>query len=156
MKKVTAEVDMQQLISELQTRQAALEARVEKLDPTPKLQVREPYPEGSRVYSIADPEARSPFTVVGYPGPGRILVIAVHGEPARELSLASVVPLASCKNAQLTPDQVHEELYAHMDPKTREYWEGRRTAEIEAKTTPFTPPLLPQRRYGPTWYPLGE
>jgi hypothetical protein len=144
MKKALAEVDMLQLISELQTRQAAMEARLEKLDPTPRLETREPYPVGSSVYSITDLEARHPLTVRGYDRPGRILVLMSAGEPERSLPLESVRPLEQCPRATPTPGQI----YAHLDDKTREYMEGRRTAEIEAKTKPFTPPIPHQQRYG--------
>jgi hypothetical protein len=150
MKKAVVEVDKQQLTSELETRIAALEARIEKLDPTPSLKTREPYPVGSQVYSVQDLEGRHPATVVGYRS-GQIIVAFSPDEPERQLQIASVRPLEECPRAEGPPS------YAHLDEKTREYMRGRRAAELAARTTRVAPPPPKQRRYHgeqdelPTW-----
>lgn len=123
------------LLAERDARISALEARIEKLDPTPKLETLQPYRVGSIVYSIVDLGATNPFTVTGYRA-GRILVMGSTDDAERSLSLASVVPLERCPNAAPTPAQA----FANLDPKTREFYEGRRKAEIAAKVTPPPPP----------------
>lgn len=160
MKKAIAEVGSQQDISDLVARLGEIEKRItarlddferrlEKLDPTPSLQTREPYEVGSQIYSIVDAYARNPLTIVGYErGTGRILVLMSPGDACpRSLPLESVRPLAKCPNAEPSPEQVHADLYARMDPATRRYWEGRKAAEIAAKVTAPPPPPPKQRRY---------
>lgn len=156
MKKALAEVDMLKLISELQTRQAAMEARLEKLDPTPKLQTLQPYRiDVDEVFSIIDLEARYPLLVRGYPRPGFISVTVLAGEPERELPLQSVRPREKCPRAETTPTEAFEHL---ADPTAREFFEGRQKAQIAARTTTLPLPPLPKQRrwFGaqdeiPTW-----
>ena len=144
MKKVLAEVINQPTISELETRISVLEARLEKLDPTPKRETLQPYPIGSQVYSVADLEGRHPLVVRGYDRPGCVLVTVLPGEPERSLPIKSVRPLQECPRAQPSPG----EAFANMaDPKAREFLEGRQKAQIEAATKPFTAPIPEQRRY---------
>lgn len=148
MKKVI-EVDKQQLASPLEARIAALEARVEKLDPRPRQEVLEPYGINEQVYSVVDLEARNPLRVCGYDHrTGSVLIMLNPGDPAgpRPVSLRSVRRLEQCPRAQPGPDQ----LASHItDQKTTEFWQGRRRAQTEAKTSPILPPPPPrQRRYG--------
>jgi hypothetical protein len=136
----------QQLTPELETRLAAIEARIEKFDPTPKLETLQPYPVGSNVYSISDLEGRHPLVVRGYDRPGHILVMVTPNDPERSLPLKSVRPLDKCPRAQPSPSQ----RFANVaDQTTREFLEGREAARIAATTVPFDapPPLRTQRRY---------
>lgn len=146
-----AEVGNQQLtlearVAAIEATQAAILARLEKLDPKPPIAVREPYSVGSTVYSVADLEARYPIVVRGYRN-GRILVETSPGEPEREWPLESVIPLAKCRNATPTPEKLDEQIDGHLDPKTREYYLGRRKAQLEAATKPSGPFIPTQRRY---------
>ena len=156
MKKAFAEVISQPTISELEARVAKLEALVEQHHPTPKIEALQPYAIDSNVYSLADPEARYPLRVLGYRG-GRILLITSPGEPEREFPIESVVPFSKCRNAEINSERAYADMFSGMDPKTREYYEGRRKAQIAAKTGPaLPPPPRQQRRYGeqdqiPTW-----
>lgn len=151
MKKAIAEVDMQQLVSELQTRlaasetrQAAIEARLEKFDPTPKLETLQPYPVGSNVYSISDLEGRHPLVVRGYDRHGHVLVTVLPGDPDRSLPIESVRPLEGCPHAQPSPSQKFANI---ADKKAREFLQGREEARIAAITAPFVPPVQTQKRY---------
>jgi hypothetical protein len=146
MKKALAEVIDQPTTGELETRISALEARLEKLDPTPKLETLEPYPVGSNVYSVCDMEARNPFVVRGYRN-GRILVIVSPGEPERGLPIESVIPFAKCQNGETNSEQAHADIYGRMDPKTREFYEGRRNAEIAARKNEPAPPPPRQQKW---------
>ena len=115
-----AEVGNQQLtlearVAAIEATQAAILARLEKLDPTPPIAVREPYSVGSTVYSVADLEARYPFKVLGYRN-DRILLVASNGEPEREWPVESVVTFAKCRNAETNSEQAYAEMYARMDP----------------------------------------
>lgn len=134
-------------ISALEARNAALEARLEKLDPTPKREKLEPYPVGSSVYSISDLEGRHPLVVRGYDRHGHVLVTVLPGEPERELPLESVRPLEQCPRAQPNPSQKFANI---ADKKAREFLQGREEARIAAITAPFVPPIPKQERYGRT------
>jgi hypothetical protein len=127
----------------METRQAAIEARLEMLDPTPKLETLQPYLVGTQVYSVADLEGRHPLIVRGYDRPGFVLLTVLPSEPDRSLPLQSVRPLEQCPRAQSTPAQ----RFARMDPKTRAFYEGRETARVAAITAPFVPPIPEQKRY---------
>jgi hypothetical protein len=137
----------------IETNQAAILARLEKLDPTPKLEALQPHKIGTFVYSVADQYARYPMTVVGYRD-GRILVTSPPDNSERELAIASVVPRERCPRAEPKPS---DEMFGNMDPKARAYHEGRRAAEVAAKVTPALPAPPKQRRYFgaqdeiPTW-----
>jgi hypothetical protein len=147
MKKAALAEVIDQPTSELETRVSALEARIEKLDPTPKLETLEPYPVLGNVYSVADLYARNPFVVRGYRN-GRILVSCSPGEPERELPIESVIPFSKCRNAETDSEQAHADMYAKMDPRTREFYEGRRNAEIAALKRNELPPWpRPTRQY---------
>jgi hypothetical protein len=146
---VRPQLDVAAELAEVKATQVAILARLERLDPTPKLEVREPYLVGSNVYSICDVEARNPLQVVGYRS-GRILVIVVPGEPARELPIESVIPWEKCSRADPDTERAYEAMYARMDPKAREFQKGRRKAQLEAATRPFVPPIPAQERYGKT------
>ena len=146
MKKALGEVISQPTTGELEARIAKLEALVEQHHPTPKLETLQPYPVGTEVYSLQDLEGRNPFTVVGYLG-RRILVRLSPGEPERSLPIGSVRPLKECPRAQPSPSQAFAGI---SDPKAREFFEGRRKAQIDAATKPFTPPIPHQERYGKT------
>lgn len=141
-------------IDELETRISALEARLEKLDPSPKIETLQPHPIGASVYSVSDLEARYPIQVVGYDRAGHILVLTNPDDPCpRSLPLASVRTLEECPNAAPTPSQA----FAKLDRKAREFYEGRRAAQIAAKVAPPPPERPKQRRYFgeqdqiPTW-----
>jgi hypothetical protein len=151
MKKVLAEVIDQPTTGELQTRISVLEARIEKLDPSPKIETLEPYLVGSNVYSISDLEGRYPLAVVGYDrGTGRILVLVSPDDAGpRSLPLESVRPLEQCPRAQPTPSQKYEHI---ADQKLRAELEFREAARFAATTRPASssPPIRAQERYGPT------
>jgi hypothetical protein len=144
MKKATEVGNQQQVIRDLVEQVDEIKRRLERIDPSPTLKTLEPYPVGSIVYSIIDLEAHNPMTVISYRA-GRITVMSSPGEAPRDFPIASVIPLAKCKNAQLGTDQVYADV---ADPKLRTYLQGRHEAQVEAKTKPFTPPLPEQHRYG--------
>jgi hypothetical protein len=135
--------------SELEARIAALELRLEKLDPTPKREKLQPYPIGSSVYSISDLEGRNPFPVVGYEA-GRILVVVSPGDAPRSLPIESVIPWEKCSHADPDTERAYEAMYARMDPKAREFQKSRRKAQLEAATRPSAPFIPSQDRYGRT------
>ena len=136
MKKASTEVDKQHLAPELETRLAAMEARLEKLDPTPKLETIEPYGIGTIVYSISDSGASFSFVVKGYDHRAGRILVQHDNDPERALALESVQPLSKCRNAQPTPEQIDEQLYGHLDPRrANTVWaakkqDARRSREI--------------------------
>jgi hypothetical protein len=128
MKKALAEVSNEQLTNELETRLAAIEKRLEKLDPQPPLADREPYHVGSEIFGVTDAECTVPLRVCGYLE-GRVLV-AVPGEPGlRPLPLGSVKPLANHTRGKLPSPM-------DLDPKARAFMAGRDAARLAAQTQP--------------------
>jgi hypothetical protein len=149
-KSSVVEVSNQRPEDGLEARIAALEAalasvleRLEKLDPSPRIEDIEPYPIGSEIYSVSDLEGQYPWTVQGYDRrrPGWILVQTPHDGGPRCLPLASVQPLSKCSRADA--NRVVNEI---ADPVTREWCRLRRAAEVDAITRPVSQAELQRRR----------
>jgi hypothetical protein len=147
MKKLAEVGSQEQVLSDLVARVDEMGKRIERIDPTPKLETLQPYPVGTQVYSVADLEGRYPLLVRGYDRPGHVLVTVLPGEPERSLPLESVRTLAQCPRATPAPGEAFANI---TDAKARAFFEGRRKAQIAAATKPFTPPIAAQERYGRT------
>jgi hypothetical protein len=142
MKKPLIEAHNEQLGKQLEARLAAVEQRLERIDPRPKIETRQPFRVGDEVFSIVDLEGRNPLRIVGYDENDRVLVLVPGEDWPRALPIQAVRPLSECPRAD--PARA---LSTIADPAAREFFDGRRRAETEAKTKPFTAPVPQQQRY---------
>jgi hypothetical protein len=151
MKKLAVEVapqlDVAAELAQIKATQSAILARLEKLDPTPKLETIEPYAVGSTVYHVSDTSASYPFTVVGYDHRACRILVQGADDMERRWPLESVQSFDKCQNASQTSEQAEREAYKNLDPATREFILGRKRAQIDAIIKPSAPSLRPQYRY---------
>jgi len=156
MKKAVIEIEkpqpdsgLQARVAELEGRLAAAEERLEKLDPTPKIELLEPFPVDSDVFSLIDDDGRYPMKVAGYNHKAGHVLVMVPGNPGlRAFPIVSVRRFQDCPRALPTSERAYENV---KDPKLRAELQERAAARLKDATAEPKGPFIPkQERYGRT------